>query len=139
MASPMDDISDITLPSSDEAHLPLESVSHDAKQNDSKRVVTVVTVPVKDSEVISRKITTLLIRLFGSQLTWAMHWAILVGGTAFELKRPRGRAKPYLGVSIWPDEKLKDIVTSFPLGFTTFSDEEILRAGMLLIFFLIFI
>jgi hypothetical protein len=61
-----------------------------------------------------------------------MHWAILVDGTAFELKRPRGRAKPYLGVSIWPDEKLKGIITSCSLGFTTLSDGEILRAGMLL-------
>lgn len=89
----------------------------------------VVTVPVKDKGFISKKFMTLLTWLFGSQLTWAMHWALVVDKTAFELQRPRGRGKPYLKASIWPEEKVKEIISSYPVGLTEMNDEEILKAG----------
>ncbi len=102
-----------------------ESLPHD----DSKRVVMVVTVPVKDKGFVSKKFMTLLTWLFGSHLTWAMHWALVVDKTAFELQRPRGRGKPYLKASIWPEEKVKDIISSYPVGLTAMTDEEILKSG----------
>lgn len=102
-----------------------ESLPHD----DSKRVVMVVTVPVKDKGFVSKKFMTLLTWLVGSHLTWAMHWALVVDKTAFELQRPRGRGKPYLKASIWPEEKVKDIISSYPVGLTAMTDEEILKSG----------
>jgi hypothetical protein len=78
------------------------ATSESPTKDDSKRVVMVATVPVRTRSYF-REFMTLLTWLFGSQLTWAIHWA-LVDKTAFKLQRPRGREKPYLKASIWPEE-----------------------------------
>lgn len=142
MAATMESAGDGSLPPSDEhstssESLPEEhpSLPENLPQEDPKRVVMVVTVPVKDKGFISQKFITLLTWLFGSQLTWAMHWALVVDKTAFELQRPRGRGKPYLKASIWPEEKVKEIISSYPVGLTAMNDEEILKAGMHLLQF----
>jgi hypothetical protein len=137
MAATMKSIGDGTLLSPDEHPISSEDLpgehpasSESLPQDDSKRVVMVVTVPVKDKGFISKKFMTLLTWLFRSQLTWAMHWALVVDKTAFELQRPRGRGKPYLKASVWPEEKVKEIISSYPVGLTAMNDEEILKAGM---------
>jgi len=137
MTTTMDSASNGGFPPSEGLLEEHPALSENLPQDESNRVVMVVTVPVKDKGFMSKKFMTLLTWLFGSQLTWAMHWALLVDKTAFELQRPRGRGKPYLKASIWPEEKVKEIVSSYPVGSTTMNDEEILKASMNLFPFLV--
>ncbi|KAK3390637.1 hypothetical protein B0H63DRAFT_121170 [Podospora didyma] len=94
-----------------------------------KRNVEVVTVPIKDIGSLRRAGLRLASWIFGSPLTWAMHWAIRVDGTYFELHRPGGMAKPCLRTSIWSEEKERGIIATVPIGSTTLSDDEIVAAS----------
>ena len=106
------------------------SPSNDDK-TPQKRVVEVVTVPVKDVGPIRRAIIIFVSWLCGSPLTWAMHWAIRVDGTYFELYRPTRVGKPCLRTSKWTEQKTKDIISTFKVGSTTLTDDEIITASML--------
>ena len=65
-------------------------------------------------------------RTTGSQLTWAMHWAIEIEGTYFELQRVPEGPKPTLSVSRWTNDRKRGIVTGAFAGTTTLSDDEII-------------
>lgn len=95
-----------------------------------KRSVEVVTVPIKDIGSLRSAGLRLASWVFGSPLAWAMHWAIRVDGTYFELHRPGGVAKPCLRTSRWSEEKERGIITTVPIGSTTLSDDEIVAASM---------
>jgi len=97
-----------------------------AADEQQKRCVEVVTIPAKDIGSLRKAGLRVASWLLGSTLTWAMHWAIRVEGTYFELHRPRGKgARPRLRRSAWPEEKEKEIITVVPIGSTTLSDDEI--------------
>ena len=95
-----------------------------------QRRVEVVTVPAKTIGRVQRAGLRLATWLFGSPLTWAMHWAIRVEGTYFELHRPGRVAKPRLRTSTWSEEKERDIIATVPIGSTALSDEEIVGLSM---------
>ncbi|KAK4209372.1 hypothetical protein QBC37DRAFT_391298 [Rhypophila decipiens] len=99
------------------------------KEMHMKRRVEVVTIPVKDIGRLRRAALRFASWVFGSPLTWAMHWAIRVDETYFELYRPGGVAKPCLRTSTWSEEKQRDIITTVPIGSTTLSDDEIVAAS----------
>ena len=94
-----------------------------------KRKVEVVTVPAKNIGRFRSAGLRLASWLFGSPMTWAMHWAIRVDGTYFELNRPGGMAKPCLRASRWSQEKEWGIIAIVPFGSTTLSDDEIVAAS----------
>ena len=95
-----------------------------------QRRVEVVTVPAKTIGRVQRAGLRLATWLFGSPLTWAMHWAIRVEGIYFELHRPGGVAKPRLRTSTWSEERERDIIATVPIGSTALSDEEIVGLSM---------
>ncbi len=95
-----------------------------------QRRVEVVTVPAKTIGRVQRVGLRLATWLFGSPLTWAMHWAIRVEGTYFELHRPGGVTKPCLRTSTWSEERQREIIATVPIGSTTLSDEEIVGLSM---------
>ncbi|KAM7218618.1 hypothetical protein V8F06_005937 [Rhypophila decipiens] len=99
------------------------------KETQKKRRVEVVTIPVKNIGRLRRAALRFASWVFGSPLTWAMHWAIRVDETYFELYRPGGVAKPCLRTSTWSEEKQRDIITTVPIGSTTLSDDEIVAAS----------
>ena len=97
----------------------------------TQRRVFVVAVPVKDIGRIRRAFIKLVTLATGSPMMFAMHWAIQVDNSYFELHRLRGLAKPRLRVSSWPQEKRKEIITTVPVGWTSLGDEEVVLAGAL--------
>ena len=111
-----------------DAELSQESDPTTAKPR--QRRVEVVTVPAKTIGRVQRVGLRLATWLFGSPLTWAMHWAIRVEGTYFELHRPGGVAKPCLRTSTWSEERQREIITTVPIGSTALSDEEIVGLSM---------
>jgi hypothetical protein len=85
-----------------------EVVAGPSTAETSKRRVEVVTTPVtpvKDIGPARMAGLKLASWLFGSPLTWVMHWAIRVDGTYFELQRSGGLAKPCLRASQWTEER----------------------------------
>ncbi|KAI9778085.1 MAG: hypothetical protein M1839_008389 [Geoglossum umbratile] len=90
-----------------------------------ERRVFIVTVPVKDIGPARKAMIKLVSWAVGSPLTWAMHWAICVDDTYFELQRPGGLGKPYLAATTWSEGKRKEIITTCPMGSTILTNEEI--------------
>lgn len=93
------------------------------------RLVEVVTVPVKNIGPARKAAITFISWMSGSPLTWAMHWAIRVDGTYFELQRPGGSSKPRLLASVWTEKRCGNIITALPVGSTSLSDDEIIAAS----------
>ena len=81
-----------------------------------RRRVEVITIPAKDIGLVRNLCLGIVSRLLGSPLIWAMHWAIRVDETYFELQRPGGLAKPCLRSSTWSKEKQQGIITTVPIG-----------------------
>ena len=90
-----------------------------------RRQIHIVTTPVKAIGPVRRWILRTIMRSTGSQLTWAMHWAIEIDGTYFELQRVPDSPKPILSVSYWTNDRKRDIVTRAFAGTTTLSDDQI--------------
>jgi len=109
----------------------LQAVSDNNQQEvqPEKRAVFIVTVPVKDIGPTRKACIKLVSLAIGSPLTWAMHWAIRVDDSYFELQRPPGLAKPYLKVSTWSEDKKKEIITAAPISSTLMTDSEIIAAS----------
>ncbi|KAH0543151.1 hypothetical protein FGG08_002496 [Glutinoglossum americanum] len=105
------------------------SVLQEKPESPGKRGVIIVTVPVKDIGAVRKAIIKLVSWVVGSPLTWAMHWAIRVDDTYFELQRPGGLGKPHLAATVWSEEKRKGIITVCPMGSTLMTNEEIIVAG----------
>lgn len=104
---------------------PPASVGKDIAQTPGRRQVWIVTTPVKGLGPTRKFILNLIMRITGSQLTWAMHWAIRIDDTYLELQRVPESPKPTLLVSCWTEDKKRDIVTSACAGTTTLSNGEI--------------
>lgn len=125
-----EETSTTTLTVQDTADL-LQAASDDNQQEvrPEKRAVFIVTVPVKDIGPTRKACIKLVSLAIGSPLTWAMHWAIRVDDSYFELQRPPGFAKPYLKVSRWSEHKKKEIITAAPISSTLMTDSEIIAAS----------
>ena len=78
---------------------------------------------------IRKGILKSLMAITGSQLTWAMHWAIEIDGIYFELQRVPESRKPTLAVSRWTNHKKRDIVTRAFAGTTVLNNEEMIAKG----------
>lgn len=98
---------------------------NDIPRDPVRRQVWIVTTPVKAIGPMRQWFLRLIMRTTGSQLTWAMHWAIEIEGTYFELQRVPEGPKPTLSVSRWTDKK-RGIVTSAFARTTTLSNDEII-------------
>lgn len=109
----------------------LQAASDNSQQQvqAEKREVFIVTVPVKDIGATRKACIKLVSLAMGSPLTWAMHWAIRVDDSYFELQRPPGFGKPYLKVSTWSEDKKKEIITAASISWTLMTDSEIIAAS----------
>lgn len=64
-----------------------------------------MTTCVEAIDPLRKQIFKAIMRIIGSQLTWAMHWAIEIEGTYPELQRVPVSPKPTLSVSCWMSDK----------------------------------
>ena len=98
------------------------------------RRIRIATTPINVIGPMRKLIFRLVMRITGSQLTWAMHWAIEIEDTYFELQRVQESPKPTLSVSRWASDRKKDIVTDAFAGTTTrrwsYGDVEVVAVSI---------
>ena len=102
-----------------------------ANRDDVRDIVIVTTPPVKIFKgPKGARLMKQVVDKSETKFSWAMHWAIRVGDSYFELQRAHDDpTRTGLRMSKWDAEQQRQICEQYPQGFTALTDEEIKTAG----------
>ena len=99
-----------------------------SNRDDVRDIVIVTTPPAKSLK--GRRIVNQAVSMTETKFAWAMHWAIRVGDSYFELQRAHDDpTRTGLRMSQWDADQKSEICDEYPQGSTALTDKEIQEAG----------